>query len=735
TTTPETTTTTTTPETTTTTTTPETTTTTTPTTTTSTTAVESTTTTAPQLAPSTTASVTVTITSAPATTSSAPETTTSAPATVAAPSAAPESIVDTSTFPIIPSPVTTTTQATVPVMTSPLKVVPLTLAESILATSTTAAAYLNAILLTTIPQTKAPSVATSSSIEALLATSLESTTETKLNLASVVTTQTSPKHTPLTLFRVTGKKELPSKAAVTSPATPTTAKRDTIEKIPQRSKESEESSKKGAKFSDKLKENNLSENMYTKRPRRLDDKPTLEGVYSGCYEGKACIEDVPGCAKSQGCELLVTYTGTSDAGPGYYRFELLADLSQGHGYVAVGLSSDRIMGDDSVVECVGEENGQVGIFLSWNTKSYGNKRMLGTPCKLKSRGPLRGCNVTLQDGKIICNFYRRVVTKIYSNVFDLNHNSFFILRAFGRQTEPANVYGDKQTEQKRGKRSAPPGKKFGNLKKHDKKYSTVIAKSLRQSVDETEFGTLKLIYLRIHGVFMIIGWIAILPNVTFVARYFKETWTDVELFDRPHWLMIHVIGTCTAGIFIFLGFLSILVHSFIIKNRVEFLLEEGLHIILGSIALFLFIVQILLGYFRPTGQKARMIVNIIHFINGTVSYLLAVVIIFLAPVMETSFFSCSSYLLIITWLVWSLIWHVVINVEIMRQDHALNLKFRAFMPLPIPVRSTRDVPGQKCRLDIFAFHAAGACIVSLLLILPYLISQVGCECKQTICLL
>ena len=47
--------------------------------------------------------------------------------------------------------------------------------------------------------------------------------------------------------------------------------------------------------------------------------------------------------------------------------------------------------------------------------------------------------------------------------------------------------------------------------------------------------------MKLHGVFMIIAWITIVPNAAFIARYFKESYRHVQFFGYPVWLLVSSI--------------------------------------------------------------------------------------------------------------------------------------------------------------------------------------------------
>lgn len=65
-----------------------------------------------------------------------------------------------------------------------------------------------------------------------------------------------------------------------------------------------------------------------------------------------------GCEASRNCHTVVAFTYVSPN----YRLQMITTFGQA--YFAVALSIDQLMGDDSVVECVREDN-SVNMYTSF----------------------------------------------------------------------------------------------------------------------------------------------------------------------------------------------------------------------------------------------------------------------------------------------------------------------------------------------------------------------------------
>lgn len=94
-------------------------------------------------------------------------------------------------------------------------------------------------------------------------------------------------------------------------------------------------------------------------------------IYDGCGDIKTCFGFPDGCINTKSCQAVTAITVRGDR----YEFEMKTSSDENPRYVAVGLSEDTKMGDDSVMECV-RENGQIQAYSSWNTPrpNLGNTR-------------------------------------------------------------------------------------------------------------------------------------------------------------------------------------------------------------------------------------------------------------------------------------------------------------------------------------------------------------------------
>lgn len=88
---------------------------------------------------------------------------------------------------------------------------------------------------------------------------------------------------------------------------------------------------------------------------------------------------------------------------------------------------DQNMGDDSAMECVRNDNGQVKLFTSWTYPKV-------EPYVVRSESPqdivqLQGSSII--DGKLYCKFNRDVVSEVKGQTFDLAKNKYYFMIVAG----------------------------------------------------------------------------------------------------------------------------------------------------------------------------------------------------------------------------------------------------------------------------------------------------------------
>ncbi|GIY92631.1 ferric-chelate reductase 1, partial [Caerostris extrusa] len=139
-------------------------------------------------------------------------------------------------------------------------------------------------------------------------------------------------------------------------------------------------------------------------------------LYENCFVSKGCFGIPAGCINRQDCQVLLSYSKASDG----IQFKLSGFLEE-DSYMAMGLSYDQFMGDDSVTECVRKNSG-ITASHSWND----GKRNI--PIRELSRDSYE---VGFSDGISTCTFVTKYFTQTNGREFNLANSTYYTLLAKG----------------------------------------------------------------------------------------------------------------------------------------------------------------------------------------------------------------------------------------------------------------------------------------------------------------
>ncbi|XP_065564554.1 putative ferric-chelate reductase 1 homolog [Artemia franciscana] len=174
--------------------------------------------------------------------------------------------------------------------------------------------------------------------------------------------------------------------------------------------------------------NNASKDIFhTERSRRTRQLLSSEfPIYDDCGVTKQCFGYPPGCFDNYSCSMAVSYRKFNQS----YEFELLADISENATitnrtgiYVAVGLSPTGKMDKSSVTDC-SAIGGTIKASMSYN-QGRNNQRL---------PKPTDGVNLTrsvLSNNTIYCSFIRNATFSAFSDEFDLENDSYYLILAKG----------------------------------------------------------------------------------------------------------------------------------------------------------------------------------------------------------------------------------------------------------------------------------------------------------------
>lgn len=315
----------------------------------------------------------------------------------------------------------------------------------------------------------------------------------------------------------------------------------------------------------------------------------IDPFYDGCGLDKTCFGFPDGCIPSRNCRSISAVSVKGDR----YQFEIKSGYNQ-PAYVALGLSEDDKMGDDSVMECI-PENGRIALHLSWTTP----RPNLGTTRDGVPQNIARLISSSYVNGTIYCKIERDPNSSMKGKNFDLISNKYYLLLAAG-----------------------------GSLKERGVGYHNLgrlqSGKALNLAVVESIAGASTLL-LRLHGAFMIAAWIGTTSVGIILARYFKQTWVGNQLCGKDQWFAWHRICMVTTWSLTMAAFVIIFVEIGTWSS------ERNPHAILGVVTTVICFLQPIGALFRPApNAKNRPIFNWVHWLGGNLAHILAIVTIFFA---------------------------------------------------------------------------------------------------------
>lgn len=343
-------------------------------------------------------------------------------------------------------------------------------------------------------------------------------------------------------------------------------------------------------------------------------------IYEGCGTTKACFG--PGeCLATKSCSMMVSVLVKGEE----YEFEMMAD---GGRYVAVGLSDDANMRDDSVVECVQNTSNNIPVqaYRSWNIDmdQKGNQR------DAKPSEGITLLNGTYVNGRVYCRFRRDVVTTTNGKTYDLAKQPFFLLLASG-----SNL-------------------KDNGVDYHDNTARTSSAKYLS---DVTGWTSASKLLLRLHGAFMIAAWIGTTSLGILLARYFRQTWVGTQLCKKDLWFAWHRMLMVTTWVLTIAGFVIIFLE---LRGWSQ---EDNPHAILGTITTILAFIQPIGAVFRPhPGTRRRPLFNWVHWFIGNSAHILAIVTIFFAAKLSKAELPVWLDWILVSYVVFHVVMHLVFSV-------------------------------------------------------------------------
>lgn len=375
----------------------------------------------------------------------------------------------------------------------------------------------------------------------------------------------------------------------------------------------------------------------------------------GCGKDQNCWFHPPGCqtVHVDTCHGSVKWS-VRENGVNFQLEATTNDLDPNKAvYVALGISKDMYMGDDSVIECIIAMDGVGKAYVSFNDET--NNEQLYQASEMM----LTNVKSFLEDGHMICNVTwifearEKVEEKDRFKVFDLTLQPWHFLFAKGS--------ADKRSLQKEI-HSVNDGPLFPWITTEQIRLypenstatgedDCVIISNMKQT-DMSRYWRYR--FAIIHGVFMVLAWWVFISSIILIARFFKPIWSRQKIFGTAVWFQIHrnlaLIAIClnTVGIFLII-FQAGRLYQCSYKCSLEDWTKK-MHVITGIAATVLMLIQPFLGMIRPgPNSRLRPVFSWIHWFIGMAAWTFATVTIFLSvPLGKTGLLRVYGYLL--TWI-------------------------------------------------------------------------------------
>ncbi|KAL7887745.1 hypothetical protein AOLI_G00054660 [Acnodon oligacanthus] len=303
---------------------------------------------------------------------------------------------------------------------------------------------------------------------------------------------------------------------------------------------------------------------------------------SGCGSTKTCFSDPSGCDPSSNSKCYFMSAAPSASGA-QYKFEIVGGAD---GYVSIGFSDDKKMGNDDVYICGKDGSGNIQLQHAFSTGTT-------TPGNI-ALGNVSGFNSSLINGVISCSFTS--ANPISTTRSSSSQNSYYIFLAYG-----ATKSGVIQMH------STTP---FISSSKMDFSSVTILGSGERYPA-----------IVKAHGCLMLIAWMTTGSIGMLIARYLKKAAKGTKFCGKDFWFGAHV----------FLMILSVAatIIAFILVFSYAQDWSGGAHPVLGVIVMILSLVQPIAAMFRCGPQdERRYIFNWAHTINALAIKGLAVAAIF-----------------------------------------------------------------------------------------------------------
>ncbi|XP_060778700.1 putative ferric-chelate reductase 1 isoform X2 [Neoarius graeffei] len=303
---------------------------------------------------------------------------------------------------------------------------------------------------------------------------------------------------------------------------------------------------------------------------------------TGCGSSKTCLSEPTDCDPSTNSDCYFMSATPLSSGSGF-MLELSGRVA---GYIAIGFSDDRKMGNDDIYICGKDMNGVIQV-------QHAFSRGTTTPTTI-TLGNVTVINTSQSNGVISCSFTSRNIIRTTRS--STHSNNYYIFLANG-----ATSNGVIQIHTTRPLISS----------------AKVDLNNPQTLIHQSGFPPI----VKAHGCLMVIAWMTLGSMGMLIARFLKRLAPGQRFCGRDLWFVAHVL--------LMLLSVAATIIAFILIFSYAQDWSGGAHPVLGCLVMILSLAQPIGAMFRCSPQdERRFIFNWVHAINALAIKGLAVAAIF-----------------------------------------------------------------------------------------------------------
>lgn len=237
------------------------------------------------------------------------------------------------------------------------------------------------------------------------------------------------------------------------------------------------------------------------------------------------------------------------------------------------------------------------------------------------------------------------------------------------------------------------------------------------------------LFIQLHGSFMIGAWIFSASCGIFLARYFKQTWTNSKMCKLDQWFIWHRTFMMTTWGLTIAGFVLIFLE---LNGWTDIPISQNPHALLGCITTGLCFMQPFIAMLRcAPDARRRPIFNWVHWFVGNAAQIVGVVAIFFAVELDKAGLPRETDYLLIAFIAFHFLMHLVLSIHQCMSDMRKDKQGYAAYPMrnlnghkggggglyPDYEEVKRDAPGAGVRKFFFVLYLLVSAVAATALIL------------------